>query len=293
MLNPGFIFLPADLEYFIQYEKADQDRRREIGRCTGTIPARVSPTAESYRNHQIEAGAISSDTCGGTYLRFTLRDYFPKLGQPPFIPGAGSFPDPEPWHGAPMAALRRAFLILGSPFLQGIPKATKHTLRTLLDLYSDEILDSDFAEGDAHNSADESSEDEERRNDPTAQANLRSGHYPSRRQTHSVNTQQSPDASQAPPTPSGADEGQSSPLASDPLSHPREVSSTIRRVASSTPLAELHLIRQKDPQVQEHWWWNPRFTSEDVIKLGERISKRGHMTAGNYIMSLTRTHMDP
>ncbi|KAL5344740.1 hypothetical protein ACLOAV_010432 [Pseudogymnoascus australis] len=215
MLNPGFIFPPADLEYFIQYEKADQDRRREIGRRTGTMPTRVSPTAESYRNHQIETGAIPSDACGGTYMRFTLRDYFPKLGQPPFVPGAGSFPDPEPWHGAPMAALRRAFLVLGSPFLQGIPKETKHMLRTLLDLYSDDISNNDAVERDDHNSADESSEDEERRNDSTIQADLRSGHCPSRGQIHSASAQQGPDASQAPPT----------PLASGPLSHPREQSS--------------------------------------------------------------------
>jgi hypothetical protein len=82
--------------------------------------------------------------------------FFPKLGQPAFVPGAGSFPDPETWHGAPMAALRRAFLVLGSPFLQGIPKGTKHMLRTLLDLYSDDISNNDIVEIDDHNSADES-----------------------------------------------------------------------------------------------------------------------------------------
>jgi hypothetical protein len=82
MLNLGFVFVPADLEYFIQCEKADQDRRLEISRHTGTIPVRVCPTAESYREHQINSGAVTSDACGGTYLRFTLRDYFPKLGQP-------------------------------------------------------------------------------------------------------------------------------------------------------------------------------------------------------------------
>lgn len=257
MLNPGFIFPPADLEYFIQYEKADQDRRREIGRRTGTIPTRISPTAESYRNHQIEAGEIPSDACGGAYMRFTLRDYFPKLGQLPFVPGASSFPGPKPWHGAPMAALRRAFLVLGSPFLQGIPKETKHMLRTLLDLYSDEISDNDVVERDGYNSIDEPSEDEERRNN--------------------LLVQQVPDASRVLPT----------ARSSNPPSHPREGGFAIRH--SSTPLAE---VQQNDLQAQQHWW-GPCLTSEDVVKLSERISRRGHMKAGNYIMSLTRTHMRP
>lgn len=255
MLNPGFIFPPADLEYFIQYEKADQDRRREIGRRTGTIPTRISPTAESYRNHQIEAGTIPSDACGGTYMRFTLRDYFPKLGQSPFTPGASSFPDPKPWHGAPMAALRRAFLVLGSPFLQGIPKETKHMLRTLLDLYSDEISDNDAVEGNGYNSTGEPEEDEEHRNDLTAQ--------------------QGPDTSRVLPT----------ARTSDPLSHPSEVSGAIRHMALWTP--------QEDLQVQQHWGWNPCLTSQDVVNLSESISKRGHITAVNYITSLTRTSMSP
>ncbi|KAL2349672.1 hypothetical protein BJ546DRAFT_1126454 [Cryomyces antarcticus] len=77
MVNHRFIFVPADLEYFIQYEKADQDRRREIGKRTGTVPIRVAPTAELYRDHQIRAEVIDAHVCGGTYLRFTLRDYFP------------------------------------------------------------------------------------------------------------------------------------------------------------------------------------------------------------------------
>lgn len=141
-----------------------------------------------------------------------------------------------------MAALRRAFLVLGSPFLQGIPKAIKHTLRTLLDLYSNEILDSNIAKGEVHNNANKSSEDKERQNDLTAQANLCSGHYSSRRQTHNVSAQQVSDVSQAPPTPGKPDDGQDSSLAFKPLSHPREVSGAIWHVALSTPLAELYLV---------------------------------------------------
>jgi hypothetical protein len=132
--NPGFIFIPADLDYFIEYEKADQERRRSIGLCTGTTPMRVSPTAESYRDHQIRDGALQAESCGGLYVRYTLRDYFPRLGQPEFVPGPGPFSDPVPWHGAPMAALRRAFMILGDPLLKGIPRQTKQALRTLSDL---------------------------------------------------------------------------------------------------------------------------------------------------------------
>ncbi|TKA39991.1 hypothetical protein B0A49_13781, partial [Cryomyces minteri] len=145
MVNPGFIFVPADLEYFIQYEEADQDRRREIGKRTGAVPIRVAPTAESYRDHQIRAEAIDAHACGGTYLRFTLRDYFPKLGQPPFVPGPGPFVNPEPWHGAPTAALQRGFRVLGNPLLRGIPRKIKQSLHTLLALYQEEVLEDDIS----------------------------------------------------------------------------------------------------------------------------------------------------
>lgn len=119
------------------------------------------------------------------------------------------------------------------------------------------ISDNDVLEEDGYNSTGEPSDDEERRDDLAAQL--------------------CPDASQVPPT----------TRTSDPLSHPRVVSNAIRHVASSTPLAE---VEEKGLQVQQHWWWNPSLTSEDVVKLSEKISKRGHMRAGNYIMSLTRTN---
>jgi hypothetical protein len=216
MLNLGFVFVPADLEYFIQCEKADQDRRLEISRHTGTIPVRVCPTAESYREHQINSGAVTSDACGGTYLRFTLRDYFPKLGQPAFVPGAGSFQDPISWHGAPMAALRRAFLVLGTPFLQGIPKPIKHSLRTLLDLYSDDILDSDVAGGDNQSNIDESSSgDDGHRDDPAAHTESQPRQYSSKRHVASSTR----DASHTSPTP------------------PRS-----RRVASTKPIPSFRLF---------------------------------------------------
>jgi hypothetical protein len=45
-----------------------------------------------------------------------IHDYFPRFGpNNTWIPGLGPFQEPESRHGAPMAALWRAFLILGNP----------------------------------------------------------------------------------------------------------------------------------------------------------------------------------
>lgn len=135
--KPGSIFLPSDLQYFIDYEIADFARRDLRAKDTGTIPRRTCPDPQAYYEHQIRTGVVEQEdgAWGGLYFRYTLYDYFPNLGQSSsWIPGRGPFQEPEAWHGAPMAAIWRAFLILGNP-LCGIPDKETRLLRELQDLY--------------------------------------------------------------------------------------------------------------------------------------------------------------
>ena len=94
-----------------------------------------------YYDHQLQKGQIEEDgfPWGGLYWRHTLSNYFPQSDQDnSWIPNRGPFQEPEPWHGAPMAAMWRAFFILGSPMC-GIPDEEVRLLRNLQDLYKRKI----------------------------------------------------------------------------------------------------------------------------------------------------------
>jgi len=52
---------------------------------------------------------------------------------------------PKPWHGAPTAALRRAFLVIVSSVLKGIPMNVLTDLNTLIQLYRRDPPDADMA----------------------------------------------------------------------------------------------------------------------------------------------------
>ncbi|KAH0556343.1 hypothetical protein GP486_005731 [Trichoglossum hirsutum] len=145
ILFPGFVFIPTDLAFFIKFEQDDYERRTQIAQATGQVSGRTCPTAENYFVHQLDAGVIPEGTYNGLYARYTLHDYFPKLGQPPFEPGPGPFAMPKPWHGAPTAALRRAFQVLSNPLVQGIPTGVLTDLNTLIQLYRRSLLHADTA----------------------------------------------------------------------------------------------------------------------------------------------------
>ncbi|KAJ5845048.1 hypothetical protein N7534_008717 [Penicillium rubens] len=51
--NPGVVFFPTDLEFFIEWEKADQARRKEAVQ-NGAHIRRSPPTAAAYKAHQVE-----------------------------------------------------------------------------------------------------------------------------------------------------------------------------------------------------------------------------------------------
>jgi hypothetical protein len=118
LLSPGFTFFPEDLDYFFDFEHqdrqkrlADPSRRREV------------PTAEMYAEHMRNQGQISEGE-HGLYVRYQMAEYLTEDFQP--VKG---------WHGAPLAAIRRAWSAIGSLFDDSIPKERRGRLLDLLELY--------------------------------------------------------------------------------------------------------------------------------------------------------------
>ncbi|KAL8665809.1 MAG: hypothetical protein Q9202_001931 [Teloschistes flavicans] len=122
---PGRTFFPADLDYFLDFERQDFERRQKQFEVTGDWPTRVVPTAQDYLQHQ--ANILPPEATGGLYRRMFLAGKAHVLGEDPKFP-------PKPWHGCPLAALSRAFHSLGSQS-HLFPSDIRQQLRDLQDLY--------------------------------------------------------------------------------------------------------------------------------------------------------------
>lgn len=136
--DPGFIFIPTDLQFFIRFELEDRERRK-ISDKRGNILDREVPTSEIYKQYQVTSGVITPDAIGGQYRPTFLKSYLHN-GRLPYDP-VEYLSTPKEWHGAPLACLRRCFHLLGSPRL--LDKQTRVELGQLRDLYFfDEGVDS-------------------------------------------------------------------------------------------------------------------------------------------------------
>ncbi|QKX54873.1 uncharacterized protein TRUGW13939_01963 [Talaromyces rugulosus] len=118
-MDPGWFFVPADLDFFIQKEKVDMERRQIAG-DQGKVTNRICPTSEEYAASQPDGVPL--------YTRVLLH---PNTINPP----AGGFKLTAPWNGSPMAAIRRAFVALGSIRRPVIPQDIAEKLWMLQDLY--------------------------------------------------------------------------------------------------------------------------------------------------------------
>jgi hypothetical protein len=139
--TPSFIFFPSDLEYFIEYERHDQ-RRRHKGT---TVSPRRCPSAADYAEFQVMTGAITSVAKGGLYDRGILYPHTKDV--------TATFGRVRTWHGAPSAALKTAWLALGSLYRDKIPPTARAQLSELLDLYLTDVQpQSCQVNGQHHNS---------------------------------------------------------------------------------------------------------------------------------------------
>ncbi|KAJ5929875.1 hypothetical protein N7454_006825 [Penicillium verhagenii] len=117
--DPAFVFVPIDLDYFIQFEQADRLRRQE-GEWP---PGRQMPTGVQYTTHLEKSGK----GCEG-YTPVFLKHYLHNTAPSP------QFTLPKYWQGAPAAALRRCIMALGSGRILSLgPKVAE--LETLRNLY--------------------------------------------------------------------------------------------------------------------------------------------------------------
>jgi hypothetical protein len=129
-IDPGFILIPSDLEYFINFELQDRQRRGKVGEN----PTRRVPTSLMYKTHQVANGTIPAESQGGLYTPIFLQEYL-HCG---VVPSSVLLPyliRPKSWHGEPLAVLRRCFHILGGMRCKNLNKDTRTKLERLRNLY--------------------------------------------------------------------------------------------------------------------------------------------------------------
>lgn len=142
-IDPGYIFFPTDLQFFINYELADRKRRHLLSAESGLLVKRQVPTAEDYKDHQIQNGSISPEDVGGLYSRVFLKDFLHDGMFPAII---HTLTTPKCWHGNPMASLRRAIAALGSARIYIISSETRSCLEQLRDLYFNDTTEEQIHE---------------------------------------------------------------------------------------------------------------------------------------------------
>ncbi|KAK0263127.1 hypothetical protein LTR35_017607 [Friedmanniomyces endolithicus] len=118
--DPGLVFFPEDLQWFLDYEERERAGRRQH-RTLGVPLRKRKPSADEYVEHN-----------GGKYNVYTMTTFMGP--EAPRKPGVDV--PVKVWKGAPMASLRRAFMVLGNPLCaQHLPRDTVALLRRLQDIY--------------------------------------------------------------------------------------------------------------------------------------------------------------
>lgn len=129
--DPWIVFIPADLQFFIDFELDDQEKRKSAAR-QGVLLPRTVPTSTIYKEHLLQQKIISEEAVGGLYQPLYLqRQLFRVRGSAEEL----GLTKPIPWHGAPLAALRRGILALGSARIGSVDPKIVSQLQLLRDLY--------------------------------------------------------------------------------------------------------------------------------------------------------------
>jgi hypothetical protein len=128
--DPGFIFIPVDLKYFIDYELRDR-KSRSINQTKGPTP-RTVPTNVEYAAHCASVGLQPPGSTHGVYKRIWLKEFLLN-GQ--LSLEAHGLLEPKAWHGAPLASIRRGIAALGSGRIDRMDDNVINDLQQLRDLY--------------------------------------------------------------------------------------------------------------------------------------------------------------
>jgi hypothetical protein len=138
-LDPGLLFIPTDLDWFINFEERDQKRRTELMENTqAPPPARVPPAPEVYHAYQMQEGLVAEEEIGGLYNCYILRDYLPRFRPDSAVGLSLFFQTPRAWHGSPTAAIVRATSLIGR-LHNKLPRDIVRKLFKLSELYSQNI----------------------------------------------------------------------------------------------------------------------------------------------------------
>jgi hypothetical protein len=129
------MFHPTDVKYFIQSECEDRQRRAKE-RAAGGNPKRAVPNKIQYLTEQRKQGLLPEGATGGLYTPVIFRFFLlPGLSQDLQKGIYEQICEPKPWHGAPIAAFKRAFAALGSLRIEKFSDEAIEDLRLLHDLY--------------------------------------------------------------------------------------------------------------------------------------------------------------
>ncbi|KAL3497009.1 hypothetical protein BJX62DRAFT_1139 [Aspergillus germanicus] len=80
--DPGFVFIPIDLEYFIKFEEKDKANRQDPARPGMMSRQRHVPTIQEYRQHLVDQKLIPADVQYGYYLTYPSHRTFDKCSKP-------------------------------------------------------------------------------------------------------------------------------------------------------------------------------------------------------------------
>ncbi|CAG8892384.1 unnamed protein product [Penicillium egyptiacum] len=130
--DPRWVFLPTDLNFFIRHEFEDRRRRAQADPPS----SRIVPTAKDYRDHLTSKGLVPDDAIGALYRGYYLKNLLCGGRLP--IDFLRVLTTPKPWHGHPLAAIRRGIAILGSARCHALDHTTIDELAVLRDLYFDD-----------------------------------------------------------------------------------------------------------------------------------------------------------
>ncbi|KAJ9655423.1 hypothetical protein H2198_005727 [Neophaeococcomyces mojaviensis] len=154
--STGWVFLPTDLDWFIEWEERDFANRKQVFEETGRTIQRTYPNEMDYEHRMRAAGLLfdpDDGMCrGGFYHSYILENMFaPRLMAalkedgmtvPGVLPGG-----PKRWHGAPMAAINRGFVAIGTSEVK-LPDKEWDSLHKLQRLYRRELPERTVSEAE-------------------------------------------------------------------------------------------------------------------------------------------------
>ncbi|KAJ5899887.1 hypothetical protein N7495_004631 [Penicillium taxi] len=123
--DPGFLILPSDLQFFVNFEMNDKKRREKEAK-----PIRQIPSKEDYLKHCIQLGRVPPGSQGGLYDRVMLKHITPQVPWDIY-----RSPPAKIWGGSPVATLRRAILGILSSRAATIDSKVLSDLTKLRNLY--------------------------------------------------------------------------------------------------------------------------------------------------------------